>query len=142
MTFKEVSEIYGLPQKLLIRLKEMGLIGEPLDAESERKIEFLSAFWGKEWFIKLELSGYSVKKRQMMARKAELNKWEGYVYQRYLNALKDGKSKRIMINEIVEELNRNYKIPVEHISILRIRQLRKRAWNHHMKMAKETGKRT
>jgi hypothetical protein len=122
----------ALPQKLLRRLVEKGRIALPPTPADEVKLLWLAGFWREEWFIRLTMSRQSIRRRGLLAVKADLSKWERYVFQRYVNAGDNRKrgekntSRKLYMLAVAEEVNFNFGVPLP-VVVSRIPAIRKRA---------------
>lgn len=123
-----------LPQKLLRELSGRARIALPLSHADRMKLDWLAGFWREEWFIRLAMSRHSRRRRKLLAAKADLAKWERYVFQRYVNAAQRRKQgekapRKLFLRDVAEEVKYNYGIPLP-IAFKRIPSIRKRAQLH------------
>lgn len=133
----------SLPRKLTRRLAELSHIALPLSPACQSKLEWLAGFWRDEWFIRMAMTGRSLRRRRQIAAKADLAKWERYVFQRYVNAAQRRKRgekapRKLYLRDVAEEVNYNYGVPLP-VVISRIPAIRKKA-QMYLRSAAKGGK--
>ena len=129
MTFKTGSSKYRLPLKVFHRLRELGLITDPLTGEDIHAIEFLSAVYGDRVLLRAQLAKFDLATREDLVRTAELAKWERYVANRYRNHITRKSGKKLYVKQVADEIRRYYGIEKTFRVIRRIYQLRKKTYN-------------
>jgi len=120
-----------IPARLVRELSARGHLAPGLPPADAQKVEWLAEFWREEWFIRLAMSYRSIRQRLLLAAKADLSKWERYVFQRYVNAALRRKAgekapRKLYLNDVAEEVKFNYGVPLP-VVIKRIPAIRWRA---------------
>jgi hypothetical protein len=126
MTFAEASEKYDIPVKVFYALHKKGALPYQLQNEHIDKIEFLSLVWGKDIFLRMQLSRKNKKKREKLINEADLNKVEQYILNRYLNAIESGE--RLHKPQIANEVRTYLGAPITAKLFETIEQMRKKAY--------------
>jgi hypothetical protein len=135
-----------IPARLVRELSARGHLTPGLPPADAQKVEWLAGFWREEWFIRLAMSRHSRRRRGLLAAKADLSKWERYVFQRYVNAAlrrKTGEKtpRKLYMIEVAEEVKFNYGVPLPVVAS-RIPAIRKRAQTYLRSLAKAGGAET
>jgi hypothetical protein len=131
LTYLEASEKYNIPVKALYELHNRGILPYGLKKEHEQIIEHISYVWGKEAFLRLQLSRKTKKKREKLIKEADLNKLEHYILNRYLNALKQ--NKHLKQAQVANEVKTYLGAPITDKLFKTIERMRKKAYNMHAK---------
>ena len=134
MDLKDVSKKYKIPLKAVYKLHLRGVIPDKLDKEHEKIIEHITHIWGKEEFLRMQISRINKKKRFMLIHAADLNKVEKYVLTTYFNAMDE--NKRLSRKEIASQVNTYLKVPVTRELFNTIERMRKKAY-YMMERAKK-----
>ena len=137
MTFHEVTSKYNIPLKALYELHKRDIIPYEIDQEHEKIIEHISHVWGKDIFIRMQLAKKSKKQREKIMTEADmdLNRIELYIYNRYINSLKEGK--RISQPQVINEVKTYLRVPRSKKLTETVEKMRKRAYNKMAKARKE-----
>lgn len=131
-TYSDIAKIFNLPTKAISELYKDGIIKQmPPDIDEMRSLWVLSKTWGKDRFIKMQLTRHSKAKRKKLADTCELNKSESYALSRFKqhrteNGFTD--ARRLTVNDVVGELNTYYKIPITRELHAMVRRMRWRVY--------------
>lgn len=118
---ERINKVIGL--RNLKRMAREKLISFPPREEDIRNLKFLLKFWGKQFWLKRQMSKMNRKDRENIINTSGLTKIESYIYSRYLNSIQSGK--RVSVERLMTELHRNYGVKLDtklKETILRIRK--------------------
>ncbi|MDG5469962.1 hypothetical protein P9J64_16715 [Deltaproteobacteria bacterium IMCC39524] len=135
LTMSEIAFKLDLPVKVVGRLQNIGEIGRPITCNDFENLKFFAKIWGNHFFLRCQISKLSQKQREELIKRPELSsKWERWIYSKYFfNKIEYGHGgrminpeRRILINEIAEDIESIYRVPNckntrDHI--LKIRQM-------------------
>ena len=129
MTFKEATEKYKIPVKALYALYNRDVIPLELEEEHEKILKHISYVWGKDIFLRMQLTKKSRQKREKIMTEADmnLNRIEIYIYNRYINSLQKGE--KLSQHQILNEVKTYLRVPYSNKVIEMIRRMRKKAYN-------------
>jgi hypothetical protein len=126
MKLKEAADKYRIPIKALAKMYRMGLLSLELTSEQLSHIEFISNIWGKNEFIRWQMSKKPKKQREKIIREAGMNKIEQYLYNRYFNAIKKGD--KLYKAQLANEVKTYLGVPITDKLFNTIEQMRKKAY--------------
>ena len=129
MSYKEIAEKYNLPTKLIIELCSRSILHQPISDSEHDGLLMLSSIWGKDVFIKLQLTKKSQRERLKLALTSSLTKIESYILSRYIGNLRT--KERLYVNQIADELNFYYGAPKDRLLYHTIRKIRARAYKFY-----------
>ncbi|MBT1073959.1 hypothetical protein [Geobacter grbiciae] len=130
---KKMAARYGIPQKIIRYLIGCNVFTQTLDRERDLYIlEFLGWAWGNNTLLRVQLAALPRVRRSRLAETADLNKWERYVYGRYMNA------ERIMAVVVAAEIEAIFGVAISDDTMRRIKQIRRKVQNaRHYKLKRQ-----
>jgi len=144
MQYDVASKLFDLPVKALQKLKENGFVDEPLSQSDRAAMTVLSHVWHKDEYLKMMLARRTKKKRKNLLETIDMDKPDGYMFNRFLNHYRKNDKTRLYVNQVVKEVEKYYKIPASD-SLYEIgKKMKKKAKNsfYRNEKTKITGKNT
>lgn len=137
LSFETICKRVGFPKNIVRRLQRAGAIGFPITSSDLDFLYALQKIYGKTWFVKTQLTKFSMIERERLIIRPELNRWEKWAYSRFLyNKIEYGTGgrmlnpeKRIRIIQTMEMIEEIFKAPACENMRLRLLQIRKMATN-------------
>lgn len=119
---ESLSRQIKIPLRALKQMVKAGLIGDPPSPEEINNLAFLSHFWGKPGWLRMQITKLSIKNRLALVLPAEMDKVSSYIFNRYLNA-----EDRLYVRQVADEVQHYYGVPVDEHLIRKIYRLRAKA---------------
>jgi hypothetical protein len=126
MNYKEIANHYQLPVKSIVEMHNRCIINDPISESEHKGLLMIQSIWGKDTFLKMQLSRKTKKERLTLALTCELSKIESYILMRYIGNLRD--HQKIYIKQIADELNFYYGVPIDRLLYSTIKKFRGRAY--------------
>lgn len=146
MTLREISELVDLPMKVVRRLRDIKSISTPITIEDVFFMAKYRKAWGNFFLIRSQVSNLSNKQRYELISRPDLaNKWERWVYKRYLcNEIKYGEGgvmltpkNRIRLDQIADDVEGIFHVPKNKNMLNRIKKIREMAYNDRKKIDRD-----
>lgn len=129
MIYKEASQKFKLPLKVLYRLSELKLINnDHLTDLDARTLLIVARIYGDPVLLRAQISKLSLASRISLITAPDLAKWERYIVNRYVNHIAEKSGGRLYVKQIADEIRRYYGVQKSSSVIKRIYSLRKRAY--------------
>ena len=109
MELKEASRFFGVSEKVLLHLKEKGLLHDPLEELELSNLSFMRYVWKDKLVMRAAMARWSKKKRLKLCEQIELTKPESYAFNRFMNA--SANKKKIYLKQVAQEICFYYKLP-------------------------------
>jgi len=143
LMMRVIAERVRLPIKVIGRLQDIGVIGTPISCDD---FEFLKSYektWSNHFLLRTQLAKFSQKQREEIIKRPELaNKWERWIYAKYFfNEIEYGHGNRminpenrIRIDDLAEQVESMFHVPICQNSRDRIKKIREIAFNDKKKV--------
>lgn len=136
MDYKEASRIYTIPVAALYMLKKEGVIGEPLTLIERAHLLVVSKIWGKNAFLRMQLSRKTKKVRLKLIEKPELTRVERHILTRFRNHYEQNNGEWLYREVVEKEVSSLFKIPLDQRLRDTVRKMRQKAKNDIKKAGK------
>lgn len=117
---KDAAQLVSLPLKVLFRLKNDGIIGDPVSDADLRGLAIIGQLWGKVWFIRDMMTPLTQAYRRKICLEPEMSRAERYALSCYLNA-KQGE--RIHVKDVIEKVKYYLKTPLTVQQVAKVREI-------------------
>jgi hypothetical protein len=123
-----------IPLKALKVMVKRGVIHENLRKSDLIVLKSCEKLWGCWEYQRHQISKYNKEERQRLISNPEYSKWERWAYTRMMNT---PQGKKIILKNIIKELEYAYLIELEPGQIKRIYEVRKKVYNDKKAMEKK-----
>ena len=132
MTYADVAKFCNLPVKAIAELYKDQILNQmPPNTVELSALRLLAATWGRDRYIKMQLSRHTKFKRRMLSDSAGLTKPESFAFNRFMMQRVEQSTfgtRSLTIEEVVEEINYNYKVPINYELRAMVRKMRWRSY--------------